>query len=181
MGDRERGPGPQESEVRRAPSHSTWHASALGWPLLALLSLRNPGSPLSVLLIVGALAFFVLFLWTIYKTEQSLNREGESLFRPWRVRSPVRHARRIDGVLATSIRRLKSGEDEEEVLATLSLHVARELGKEARRHYDRAVARLEEASRRDWVFDAERRRSALEEAEKELWMTRAEYLREMLA
>ena len=111
--------------------------------------------------------------------EQSLNREGESLFRPWRVRSPVRHARRIDGVLATSIRRLNSGEDEEEVLATLSLHVGK-LPKEARRHYDRAVARLEEAARRDWVFDAERRERALGEAEKALWMTRAEYLREMM-
>ena len=125
-------------------------------------------------------AFFVLFVWTIYKIEQSLNREGESLFQPWRVRSPVRHARRIDGVLATSIRRLKSGEDEEEVLATLSLHVARELPKEARRHYDRAVARLEEAAGRDWVFDAERRERALDEAERCLWMTRAEYLREMM-
>ena len=72
--------------------------------------------------------------------------EGESLFRPWKVRSPIKHARRIDGVLATSIQRLNSGEDEEAVLATLSLHVAKELGKEARRHYDRAVARLEEAA-----------------------------------
>ena len=168
--------------MRHAPYHATWHATALGWPLLALLSLRNRDldDPLSIALIIGMVAFFALFLWTIYKTEQSLNREGESLFRPWRVRSPVSHARRIDGVLATSIRRLKSGEDEEEVLATLNLHVGRELGKEARRHYDKTVARLEEAARRDWVFDAERRERALDEAERCLWMTRAEYLREMM-
>ncbi len=168
--------------MRRAPAHATWHATALGWPLLALLSLydRNPGDPLSVALLAGAVASFAIFVWTIYKIEQSLNREGESLFRPWRVRSPVKHARRIDGVLATSIRRLKSGEDEEDVLATLSLHVAKELPREARRHYDRAVARLVEASKRDWVFDAERRERALDEAEKALWMTRAEYLREMM-
>ena len=111
--------------------------------------------------------------------ERSLNREGESLFYPWRVRSPIKHARRIDGVLATSIRRLKSGEDEEEVLATLNLHVGK-LPKEAMRHYDKAVARLEEAARRDWVFDAERRERALEEAERALWRTRAEYLREVM-
>jgi hypothetical protein len=42
------------------------------------------------------------------------------------------------------------------------------------------VEHLEEASRRDWVFDAERRESALEEAERALWMARAEYLREMM-
>ncbi len=43
------------------------------------------------------------------------------------------------------------------------------------------MTRLEEAARRDWVFDAERRRRDLEEAEKCLWMARAEYLREMIA
>ena len=33
------------------------------------------------------------------------DREGESLFHTWRVRSAVKHAKRMDGVLATSIRR----------------------------------------------------------------------------
>jgi len=55
-----------------------------------------------------------------------------------------------------------------------------ELPGEARRHYERAVERLEEANGRDWVFDKERREAALEEAEKALWMARAEYLREMI-
>ena len=83
------------------------------------------------------------------------------------------------GVLATIIRRLRSGEDEEQVLATLRLHVDR-LPREARRHYERGVARLEEAARRDWVFDKDRREASLEEAVMELWMTRAEYLKEMV-
>jgi hypothetical protein len=115
-----------------------------------------------------------------FKMERVLNADGESLFRPWKVRNPRQHARRIDGVLATSIRRLKSGEDEVEVLATLHLHVDGQLRWQAKRHYARAVEHLEEASRRDWVFDAERRESALEEAERALWMARAEYLREMM-
>jgi len=42
------------------------------------------------------------------------------------------------------------------------------------------VEGLRDAMGRHWVFDAVRRESALEEAEKELWMTRAEYLREMM-
>ena len=71
--------------------------------------------------------------------------KGESLFHPWRVPSTRKRVRRNDGVLATSIRRLKSGEDEEEVLATLHLHVD-ELPRETRRHYERAVASLEEAA-----------------------------------
>ena len=31
----------------------------------------------------------------MHRVERSLNERGESLFYPWRVRSPVRHARRI--------------------------------------------------------------------------------------
>ncbi len=126
------------------------------------------------------LAMFVIFLWAMLKMERSLNSEGESLFYPWRVPSTRKETRRIDGILATSIRRLKSGEDEEQVLATLRLQVP-ELPREAARHYTRAVERLAEASHRDWVFDAERRRRDLGEAERELWMARAEYLREMIA
>ncbi len=165
--------------VRRAPPHGTWYATALGWPILALISLYRPDGPLDVLLMVAVIALFALFAWTIYKMEQSLNAEGESLFFPWKVRNPRTVARRIDGVLATSIRRLVSGEDEEEVLATLRLQVG-ELPGEAARHYDRAVARLEEAAGRDWVFDSERRCRDLEEGEKALWMARAEYLREVI-
>ena len=43
-----------------------------------------------------------------------------------------------------------------------------------------AVARLTEDAGRDWVFDTEARERALGEAERALWMTRAEYLREMM-
>ena len=32
----------------------------------------------------------------------------------------------------------------------------------------------------DWVFDKDRRERSLEEAERELWMARAEYLKEMI-
>jgi hypothetical protein len=144
------------------------------------LQSRGPDDPLSTLLSIGALVTFAVFCWIIVKMERVLNADGESLFFPWKVRNPRQHARRIDGVLATSIRRLKSGEDEEEVLATLHLQVDGQLRWQAKRHYARAVEHLEEASRRDWVFDAERRESALEEAERALWMARAEYLREMM-
>ena len=50
----------------------------------------------------------------------------------------------------------------------------------AGRHYERAVEQLEEAARRHWVFDAERRERALEEAERALWMARTEYLKEKI-
>ena len=43
-----------------------------------------------------------------------------------------------------------------------------------------AVARLTEDAGRDWVFDTEARERALGEAERALWMTRVEYLREMM-
>jgi hypothetical protein len=112
--------------------------------------------------------------------ERSLNAEGESLVYPWRVPSTRKEARRIDGVLSTSIRRLKSGEDEAAVLSTLRLHLEGKLHGEAGRHYRRAAERLRDAAGRDWVFDKERRELALEEAEKELWMTRAEYLKEKI-
>ena len=149
-------------------------------PLLALLSLRNPGGPLSILILIALLASFIVFIWTIYKVEKSLNAEGESLWYPWRVPEPKKKARRIDGVLSTSIRRLKSGEDEEEVLATLRLHLEGRLRGEAGRHYARAVEGLRDAAGRDWVFDKDRRDRSMEEAERELWMARAEYLREMI-
>ena len=122
------------------------------------------------------LAMFVIFLWGMYKMERQLNLEGQSLTYPWRVPSPKKKARHIDGVLSTSIRRLKSGEDEVEVLATLHLHLEGVFSGEADRHYQRAVEGLRDAASRDWVFDVERRERALEEAVMELWMTRAEYL-----
>jgi hypothetical protein len=113
------------------------------------------------------------------KIQRILNERGESLVYPWRVPVRKRVALRIDGVLATSIRRLVSGEDEEAVLATLRLHVG-EMPGEARRHFERALERLQEASRRDWVFDRERREAELEGAVNALWRARAEYLREMI-
>ncbi len=126
------------------------------------------------------LAMFVLFLWAMFKMERSLNDEGESLFYPWRVPSTRKKARHIDGVLSTSIRRLKSGEDEAEVLSSLLLHVEGNLPKAADRHYRRAVEGLRDAAARDWVFDRERRERALDEAVMELWMARAEYLKDVM-
>ena len=126
------------------------------------------------------LAMFVIFVWALYKMERQLNLEGESLTYPWRVPSPKKEARHIDGVLSTSIRRLKSGEDEVEVLSSLRLHLEGQLPKEADRHYRRAVEGLRDAASRDWVFDSERRERALDEAVMELWMTMAEYLKELM-
>jgi hypothetical protein len=81
------------------------------------------------------LAMFVIFLWGMYKMERQLNDEGQSLTYPWRVPSPKKKARHIDGILSTSIRRLRSGEDEVEVLSTLHLHLEGVFSGEADRHY----------------------------------------------
>jgi len=161
-------------------SHATLHAPLLAWPLLTILAYSNQNYPLAVLFIVVFLAMFVLYVMAMLRVQRILNERGESLVRPWRVPNAKREARRVDGVLSTSIRRLKSGEDEAEVLATLRLHLDGRLTGEAGRHYERAVEGLRDAMGRHWVFDAVRRERALEEAEKELWMTRAEYLKEMI-
>ena len=136
--------------------------------------------PVLLLIMVALLVTLVVSVWAIIKVERSLNAEGESLVYPWRVPSSRKEARRIDGVLSTSIRRLRSGEDEVEVLATLRLHLEGKLHGEAGRHYTRAMDRLRDAAGRDWVFDKERRQASLEEAERALWMARTEYLREKI-
>ncbi len=161
--------------------HPTRHATALlAWPLVTILALRNWSEPMLLVFTATWLVMFVLFLWAMLKMERSLNSEGQSLFYPWRVPSSKKEARHIDGVLSTSIRRLKSGEDEAEVLSSLLLHVEGKLPREADRHYRRAVDGLRDAAGRDWVFDRERRERALDEAERELWMARAEYLKELM-
>ena len=161
--------------------HPTRHATALlAWPLVTILALRNWSEPMLLLFTVTWLAMFVIFLWGMYKMERQLNLEGQSLTYPWRVPPTKKEARRLDGVLSTSIRRLGSGEDEEEVLSSLRLHLEGRLPREADRHYQRAVEGLREAAGRDWVFDTERRERALDEAVMELWMTRAEYLKELM-
>jgi hypothetical protein len=131
-------------------------------------------------ILVALLAAFALYIWAMLKIENQLNEEGQSLFYPWRVPSPKREALRLDGVLVTSIRRLMSGEDEAAVLSTLRLQQEGRLRGEAGRHYRRAAEALRDAMGRDWVFDAERREASLEAAVNELWMARAEYLREMI-
>ncbi len=74
------------------------------------------------LLLTCIIGMFIAWLWAMHKVELSLNGDGNSMFYPWRVPSKRKRARRIDGVLATSIRRLAAGEDEEAVLAGLHLH-----------------------------------------------------------
>jgi Ca2+/Na+ antiporter len=161
--------------------HATWRATALAWPLLFLLALhsRNWDDPLLVFILVAFLAIFILYIWAMLKVERQLNTDGQSLFYPWRVKSTRKETRRIDGVLSTIIIRLQSGEDEAAVLSTLRLHLEGVLPREAAGHYSKAVDRLIDATRRDWVFDAERREASLKEAERELLMTRVEYLKEM--
>ena len=169
--------------MSHAPSHATRHATPLlAWPLLTLLTLHSKewDDPVLLLIMVALLITLAASVWAIIKVERSLNAEGESLVYPWRVPSTRKRVRRIDGVLSTSIRRLKSGEDEAEVLSTLRLHLEGRLHGEAGRHYARAADRLRDAAGRDWVFDKDRRRASLEEAVMELWMTRAEYLKEMM-
>jgi hypothetical protein len=172
--------------VRHATSHTTRraaaYASALVWPLVLFPLINGPtlsDDPLFVLLFASIIIMFIIWLWAMHKVEVYLNAEGESMFYPWRVPSTKKETRRVDGVLSTSIRRLRSGEDEVEVAATLRRNAGGLQG-ESRKHLDRALLRLQEASGRDWVFDKERREKALEEAEKALLMARAEYLREMI-
>ncbi len=62
----------------------------------------------------------------------------------------------------------------------LRLREEGKLPREADRHYRRAVEGLRDAASRDWVFDSERRERALDEAVMELWMTRAEYLKDLM-
>ena len=165
--------------MRRDTEHAPYHATALAWPLLALHS-RDWDDPILVAILLALLASFFLFIWAMLKVEAQLNQEGQSLVYPWRVPSSRSEVRRVDGVLATSIRRLRSGEDEAEVLSTLRLQLEGKLRGEAGRHYARAKERLLSASRRDWVFDAARREADLEGAVNELWRARAEFLKEMI-
>ena len=162
--------------------HATWHATLLAWPLAALLAIhsRDWDDPVLVAILLALLASFAIFVLAMLKVEAQLNKEGDSLVYPWRVPATRREVRRVDGVLATSIRRIVSGEDEAAVLSALRLQLEGVLKGEAGRHYARARERLLTASRRDWVFDAERREADLEAAVNELWRARAEYLKELI-
>ena len=133
-----------------------------------------------VAILVALLTAFALYVWAMLKVERQLNEEGQSLVYPWRVPSTKREVLRVDGVLSTCVRRLMSGEDEAAVLSTLRLQLEGRLRGEAGRHYRRAVEGLRDAAGRDWVFDAARREASIEAAVGELWMARAEYLREMI-
>jgi len=159
---------------------TTLHAPLLAWPLLTILAYSSQNYPFAILFIAVFLAMFVLYVMAMIRVQRVLNERGESLVYPWRVPSTKKEARRVDGVLSTCIRRLRSGEDEAEVLATLRLHLEGRLTGEAGRHYERAVEGLQDAMGRHWVFDAERREAALEAAVNELWRARAEYLKEMI-
>jgi hypothetical protein len=172
--------------VRHATSHATHraaaYASTLAWPLVLFPLLNAPTlseDPLFVFIFAGIVVMFIVYLWAMHKVEVSLNREGDSLWYPWKVPSTRKEVRRIDGVLSTSIRRLMSGEDEETVLATLRRNAGGLRGETAR-HMERAILRLEEASGRDWVFDKERRERDREGAVNELWRARAEHLGDMI-
>ncbi len=70
------------------------------------------------------------------------------------------------------------------VLELPPLLVGTKVSTRTRPHYDLAVARLEAADSRDWVFDSETRERALEEEEEEeeraLWMARVEALMGLL-
>jgi hypothetical protein len=131
------------------------------------------------IVLVTVCLLFIAWLWAMHKVEVSLNAEGDSLWYPWKVPSTRKEIRRIDGVLSTSIQRLMSGEDEEEVLSTLQRNACGLRG-EAARHMERAILRLKEASGRDWMFDTARREEDREGAVNELWRARAEHLREMI-
>ncbi len=118
--------------------------------------------PFSTLVLAGIIAMFATFVWTMYKTEKQLNWDGESLVYPWKVRNPRTAARRLDRTLNAATRALARGRDEEDVLCMLR-QVEGMVPVRARPHYNLAVARLEDAAYRDWVFDAERRRRDLGE------------------
>jgi hypothetical protein len=130
-----------------------------------------------VLLVVVFLAMFLFYLVALFKVQNILEERGESLVRPWRILDRQQEIRRIDGILSMSMRRLISGEDEEQVLSTLLIN-AKHIEGRAEGHLLKAIERLEDASRRDWAFDIEMRSESTEEAIRELSMARSEFLAE---
>ena len=160
--------------------HATLHAPLLAWPFLAFLALRGRGwdDPLLVLVMAALIAMFALYVWAVLKVERQLNTEGESLFYPWRVRSQKRDLLLIDDAISDALHRLARGDEADDIAWNLQISTrdGEMVPEGARGHYDKAVARLVNSRGRD----RETRDRVLGEAEKWMWATRAEYLREMM-
>jgi len=167
-------------------------------PILTLLAFRSWGDPLLTLCVLVITAMFAVFLWGMFKIERQLNDEGQSLFYPWRVPSPKQKGLRVDNALRHALQALANCEPT--VIIAWRLELRTKSGKlvpeAARGSYDRAVARLENATGLEpderWrvLDEAERRPTSREETErlrraredstKWLWAARAEVLREMV-
>ena len=160
--------------MRAAP-----HATLLAWPILTILAFSNWSEPMLLIFTVTWLAMFAFFLWGMYKVERQLNDEGQSLFYPWRV--PRRKAKglRVDDALANALQGL--ADCDSTVMIAWRLELRTKEGKlvpeAARGSYDKAVARLENAT----GLERSEERRVLREAEKWLLAARAEVLREMVS
>jgi hypothetical protein len=160
--------------------HATLHASLIALPLVLLVSYAVE----LVLIGVGAFLFFFAIL-VLQGLEERANARGESLVRHGRSgrHQPAKPSWHVDEALSTGLEWLAEGKDEADVAAMLNIwtHRGEDLSGEARGHYDRAMEALREADARDWVFQAEERKRSQEEAERELWAARAEWLRGLVA
>jgi hypothetical protein len=159
--------------------HAPLHASLIALPLTILVSYALE----LVLIGIGAFLFFLGIL-VLQGLEERANARGESLVRrgprPRRPgHQPSQPSWHVDQALSTALSWLADGRDEAEVAAMLNVRTHRgdDLSGEAREHYGRAMGALREANSRDWVFAAEERRRAREEAERWLWAARAVWLR----
>ncbi len=146
-----------------------YSAEVVGDPVLFMLSL-------------------VMFLSILWNISFYINRRKELLVARKLIRwvasqksvMPRTDKERIDQVLKTAIWALRCGESVRDIID--GLQEGTRDGEAlpegwARSHFNLAVTRLEEATRRDWVFDAEQRIIDLAEGEKALWMARAEALK----
>ncbi len=136
------------------------------------------------LVLAGVLVFlFFLAILVLQGLEERANERGESLIRHGRSGRPRprRSSWHVDEALSTGLEWLAEGRDEADVAAMLNIrtHRGEDLSEESRAHYEKAMDALREADGWDWIFQAEERRWALDEAEKELWATRVEDLKEM--
>ena len=136
------------------------------------------------LVLAGVLIFLFFFaILVLQGLEERANARGESLVRHGRSRRPRprKPSWHVDEALSTGLEWLADGKDEADVAAMLNIrtHRGEDLSEASRGHYGRAMVALREADAWDWVFQAEERERSLGEAEKELWATRAEHLKEM--
>jgi hypothetical protein len=141
----------------------------------SVLAIGSRSDPEFTLVVIGIAAMLAVFLWGMYKVERQLNDEGQSLFYPWRAPKRKQKGLRVDNALRNALQGL--ADCDSTVMIAWRLELRTKDGKlvpeAARGSYDKAVARLENAT----GLERSEERRVLREAEKWLWAARAEWLR----